>query len=417
MRYLYSLLLYLLIPAVIARLLWRSRRAPAYRRRWAERFGFITPLPVTGVVWVHAVSVGETLAAAPLIKALAAQGEPVLVTTTTPTGSDRVRALFGNNVYHLYCPYDLPDAARRFLRRTRPKLAIIMETELWPNLFHACAREKIPLIVANARMSERSARAYGRVAAFTRAILADVTLVVAQGEADAARLRALGARDVRVTGNIKFDLHLPASLLEQAAVLRRAWGEDRLVWVAASTHAGEDEQVLDAFARVRLALPDCLLVLVPRHPERFDEVAALCRQRGFAVARRSEQPLCDRETAVFLVDRMGELPVFYAAGDVAFVGGSLVSTGGHNVLEPAALGKPVLVGPHTFNFLDITRQLIAAGGAVEIRDAEQLTEAVLRYLADANLRDTAGHRGRALVEENRGALARLQSLLNEYLRP
>ncbi len=415
MRYLYSLLLYLLIPAVIARLLWRSRRAPAYRRRWAERFGFITPLPVADVVWVHAVSVGETLAAAPLIKALVARGVPVLVTTTTPTGSDRVRALFGNSVQHLYCPYDLPDAMRRFLRRTRPMLAIIMETELWPNLFHVCAREKIPLIVANARMSERSARAYGRLASFTRAILADVTLVAAQGEADAARLRALGARDVRVTGNIKFDLHLPASLLEQAAVLRRAWGEDRLVWVAASTHAGEDEQVLDAFARVRRAVPDCLLVLVPRHPERFDEVAALCRQCGYVLARRTDPGLGTLETAVFLVDRMGELPLFYAAGDVAFVGGSLVPTGGHNVLEPAALGKPVIVGPHTFNFLDITRQLLAAGGAVEIADAEQLTEAVLSYLADANLRDAAGRKGRALVEQNRGALARLQTLLNEYL--
>ncbi|MEK7322108.1 MAG: 3-deoxy-D-manno-octulosonic acid transferase, partial [Pseudomonadota bacterium] len=291
-----------------------------------------------------------------------------------------------------------------------------METELWPNLFHACAREKIPLIVANARMSERSARAYGRVAGFTRSILADVTLVAAQGEADAARLRTLGARDVRITGNIKFDLHLPASLLEQAAVLRRAWGEDRLVWVAASTHAGEDEQVLDAYARVRRAVPDCLLVLVPRHPERFDDVAVLCRQRGYTLARRSEQGMGTLETAVLLVDRMGELPVFYAAGDVAFVGGSLVPTGGHNVLEPAALGKPVIVGPHTFNFLDITRQLIAAGGAVEIADAEQLTEAVLRYLADANLRDAAGRQGRALVEQNRGALARLQVLLDDYLR-
>ena len=417
MRPLYSLLLYLLVPAVIARLLWRSRRAPAYRRRWAERFGFIAPLPVQDAVWVHAVSVGETVAAAPLIHWLLARGEVVLVTTTTPTGSERVRALFGARVQHVYCPYDLPGAVRRFLRRARPKLALIMETELWPNLFHACAHAKVPVIVANARMSARSARGYGRVAALTRATLAEVSLVAAQTEADAARLRELGARAVRVTGNIKFDMHLPASLLEEAAVLRRGWGEDRLVWVAASTHAGEDEQVLTAFAQVRRALPDCLLVLVPRHPERFDEVADLCRQRGFAVARRGEQPLCDARAAVFLIDVMGELPLFYAAGDLAFVGGSLVPTGGHNVLEPAALGKPVIVGPHSFNFLDITRQLVEAGAALRVADAAQLAEAALRYLADANLRDAAGREGRALVERNRGALARLQGLLKDYLAP
>ena len=415
MRYLYSLLLYLLIPFVLVRLVWRSRRASAYRRRWAERFGFFDPPPLRSPVWVHAVSVGEVLAAVPLIQWLRERGEPVLVTTTTPTGAERVRAAFGADVPHLYCPYDLPDVVRRFLSRVRPRLAIIIETELWPNLFHACAERRVPVIVANARLSARSAAGYAKVAALMRATLRDVNLIAAQGEADAARLRALGAPRVEVTGNVKFDLHLPASLHEQAAVLRRAWGESRLVWLAASTHAGEDEQVLDAYAELRRTLPDSLLVLAPRHPERFDDVAALCRQRGYTLVRRSEHRPATAETAVFLLDSMGELPLFYAAADIAFVGGSLVNTGGHNVLEPAALGKAVLVGPHTFNFLEITAQLVANGAATRVEDSHALAQAVIRYLGDANLRDEAGRKGLALVEQSRGALARLQALLLAYL--
>lgn len=414
-RMVYRLALYLLLPLALTRLWWRGRRVPAYRRRWAERLGWIAPLPSAGAVWVHAVSVGETVAAVPLIKWLLARGETVLVTTTTPSGSDRVRALFGQDVHHCYCPYDLPGAVQRFLRRARPRLALVMETELWPNLFHACAAAGVPVIVANARMSARSARGYRRFATLTRMTLAEVTLTVAQAEADAARLRALGAADVRVSGNIKFDLHLPASLHEQAAVLRRGWGESRQVWLAASTHAGEDEQVLDAHAAVRAALPGSLLVLAPRHPERCDAVAALCRQRGFAVLRRSERRPADATIDIFLVDTLGELPLFCAAADAAFVGGSLVPTGGHNVLEPAALGKAVIVGPHTFNFLEITEQLVEHGAATRVEHSRGLAEAVITYLSDANRRDRAGRQGLALVEQSRGALARLQELLGSYL--
>lgn len=415
LRALYSLLLYLLVPFVLARLLWRSRRAPAYRRRWAERFGLFDAPALRRPVWVHAVSLGEVLAAVPLVKWLRERGEHVLMTTTTPTGAERVRAVFGADVPHLYCPYDLPAAVRRFLSRARPRLAIIVETELWPNLFHACVERGVPVIVANARLSARSAAGYAKVGGLMRATLRDVDLIAAQGEADAERLRALGARRIEVTGNIKFDMHLPASLHEQAAVLRRAWGESRLVWLAASTHAGEDEQVLDAHAAVRRALPDSLLVLAPRHPERFDEVAALCRQRGDALVRRSERQPATAETAVFLLDTLGELPLFYAAADAAFVGGSLVNTGGHNVLEPAALGKAVIVGPHTFNFLEITAQLVECGAARRVADGRALADAAMRYLGDANLRDEAGRRGLALVERSRGALTRLQSLLLPYL--
>lgn len=415
LRYLYSLSLYLLVPFVLARLVWRSRRASAYRRRWAERFGFFDPLLLQSPVWVHAVSVGEVLAAVPLVKWLRERGEPVLMTTTTWTGAERVRAAFGSDVPHLYCPYDLPDVVSRFLSRVQPRFAIIVETELWPNLFHACAERHVPVVVVNARLSARSATGYAKVARLMRAMLRNVSLIAAQGEADAARLRALGAIKVEVTGNIKFDLHLPASLHEQAAVLRRTWGESRLVWLAASTHAGEEEQVLDAFAELRRALPDSLLVLAPRHPERFNDVAALCRHRGYMFVRRSERQPMTAQTEVFLLDTMGELPLFYAAADLAFVGGSLMNTGGHNVLEPAALGKAVIVGPHTFNFLEITAQLVECGAATRVDDSRMLAQAATRYLRDANLRDEAGRKGLALVEQSRGALARLQNLLLAYL--
>ena len=418
MRYLYSLLLYLLIPFVILRLLWRSRRSPAYRQRWGERFGFFSPLPVEGVVWVHAVSVGEVQAALPLIAWLRHdKGLSVLVTTTTPTGSERVQKQFGDQVFHVYAPYDLPDVVGRFLDRVRPRLAIIMETEIWPNLFHRCQSMGIPLILANARLSARSADRYLQFQTLTKATLEKVSALAAQTQADADRFIALGmdTRRIHVTGNIKFDVDLSDDLHQRAALLRREWGEQRPVWVAASTHAGEEELVLSAFAMVRTRLPSALLVLVPRHPERFDEVADLCRRRGYSVARRSEGSSVGDETTVFLGDTMGELPLFYAASDVTFVGGSMVPTGGHNILEPAALGVPVVIGPHTFNFLEIARALVAHGGGERVMNQTELATAVVRYLENDKLRDATGSCGRELVERNRGALGRLQSLLTSYI--
>ncbi len=418
MRYLYSLLLYFLAPFVILRLLWRSLRAPAYRRRWGERFGFFARLPEEGAVWVHAVSVGEVQAALPLIDWLREErGLRVMVTTTTPTGSALVRQRFGEQVFHVYAPYDLPDAVTRFLKRTRPRLAIIMETEIWPNLFYRCRRAGIPLLIANARLSEDSAGRYQNFRSFTEATLRHVTVLAAQARADADRFIALGmsAQRVHVTGNIKFDVSLPADLRSRAAQLRREWNERRPVWVAASTHAGEEESVLSAFSMVRTRFPDTLLVWVPRHPERFDKVAELCRRRGYAVARRSERGSAGAECAIFLADTMGELPLFYAAADVAFVGGSLVPSGGHNILEPAALGVPVVVGPHTYNFLEISQSLIGYGGGARVHNETELATAVVRYLEDAKLRDAAGSCGRELVERNRGALAKLQTLLTSYV--
>jgi 3-deoxy-D-manno-octulosonic-acid transferase len=415
MRWLYTGLLYLLLPLALLRLYWRGRRDPGHWQRWRERFGGIPPLPEPGCLWLHAVSVGETRAALPLIRALreADPNQPLLVTTTTLTGSRQVREALGDQVQHVYAPYDLPGAVRRFLRRTQPRLAIIMETELWPNLLHQCAAAGIPVLIANARLSERSMRGYARFGWLTQPMLQHITLIAAQSEADAARFHALGAPRVQVTGNLKYDLTLPDDLPEQGRQFRREWlGENRPVWIAASTHAGEDEQVLDAFAPLRDRWPELLLLLVPRHPERFDSVAELCWQRGFSVTRRSEKQPCSVETAVFLGDSMGELLQFYAAADLAFVGGSLVPTGGHNVLEPALVGLPTLFGPHMFNFTEAGERLLQAEASWQVTNAVELAAAVDRLLADPALRREAGQCGRVVVERHRGALAALLVQIN-----
>ncbi|CDH47302.1 Three-deoxy-D-manno-octulosonic-acid transferase domain protein [Candidatus Contendobacter odensis Run_B_J11] len=417
LRRFYTGLLYLMLPLALLRLYWRGYRDPGHRQRWRERLGFIPSLP-TGSLWLHAVSVGETRAALPLIRALQTRYPdlPLLVTTTTLTGSRQVREALGEQVHHVYAPYDLPGAVARFLRNSQPRLAVIMETELWPNLLRQCAMAGVPTVIANARLSERSARGYARIHRLTALMLRDITLIAAQAEADAERFRALGAPRVRVTGNLKYDLPLPKTLLEQGRVLRRdVLGENRLVWIAASTHAGEDEPVLDAFAILRRRWPDLLLMLVPRHPERFDGVAAQCRQRGFPTVRRSEQRPCAPGSAVFLGDSMGELLRFYAAADLAFVGGSLVATGGHNVLEPALLGLPVLFGPHMFNFTEAGERLLAANAAWQIANAAELAVAVERLLTDPERRQAAGQRGRAVVECHRGALATLLACIEEQL--
>jgi 3-deoxy-D-manno-octulosonic-acid transferase len=294
---------------------------------------------------------------------------------------------------------------------------VLIETEIWPNMLALCRQREIPTVLANARLSERSARGYGRFKAFAQQTFQDLTVIAAQGQADADRFIRLGAgpERVEVTGSIKFDVRLPASLNEQAEVVRRVWGGHRPVWVAASTHEGEDEQVLDAHAAVLEWLPECLLVLVPRHPERFTKVAALCEKRGFSLVRRSERQDCSTETQVFLGDTMGELPIFLGASDVAFVGGSLVNHGGHNVLEAAALGVPVVFGPHMFNFAAISELLLEEGAAVRAQSAHELTDVVARWLADASERSRIGENGRRVVEENRGALERLAALIAAQL--
>ncbi|KAB7627339.1 lipid IV(A) 3-deoxy-D-manno-octulosonic acid transferase [Alkalilimnicola sp. S0819] len=418
MRLLYSLLLYALTPLVLARLLWRSRRAPDYRRRWAERFGF-GPRPATPPIWLHAVSVGEFQAALPLLKALRRchPDIPLLVTTTTPTGSRRVRESFGDQVLHGYLPYDLPGAVRRFLGRARPRLVIVMETELWPNLFHQVRGRDIPLLLINARLSARSARGYARLGALTRRTLEQVDWIAAQGASDAERLRALGApaERVSVVGNIKFEQEIPQALRARGEALRAQLGADRPVWVAASTHAGEDEQLLAAHRRVRARHPACALILVPRHPERFDAVAALCERQGWRLALRSAGAP-DESTEVLLGDSMGEMPLYFAAADLAFMGGSLVSVGGHNPLEPAALGLPVLSGPAVFNFQEIMDAMSEAGALELVADEAALAERAASLLGDRDVARAMGQRGRALLARHRGVLTQLLQAVEERLR-
>ena len=413
-RTLYTALFYLGLPLVAIRLWLRARKAPAYAKRIGERFSYGMPTMKPGGIWVHAVSVGESIAAAPMIRALLQRYPqlPITVTCMTPTGSERIQALFANEprIQHCYLPYDLPCAAARFLDRVQPKLAVIMETELWPNHIHQCAKRGIPVALANGRLSQRSAKGYGRFSKLTAPMLAEMSLLAVQTEAEAQRFRDLGARSeaVEVTGSIKFDLTIDPQLLQRATELRSQWQAlERPVWIAASTHEGEDEVVLDAHRRLLGSHSDALLILVPRHPERFNSVFDLCQREGFATVRRSTGANVDAQTSVLLGDTMGELLFLYALADSAFVGGSLVPNGGHNLLEPAALAKPVLSGPHLFNFLDIAAQLREAGALAEVDDAEGLAVEVQRLFELPRDAQRMAEAGLAVMRRNQGALQRL----------
>ncbi|MYM63383.1 lipid IV(A) 3-deoxy-D-manno-octulosonic acid transferase [Pseudomaricurvus sp. HS19] len=411
-RILYTTVFYLILPLVLLRLLWRARKAPAYARRWRERFGWVPPLaaPVAPRVWVHAVSVGETLAALPLMHRLLDSGYDLVVTTTTPTGSERVRAALGDSVYHVYAPYDLPDCLGRFLRRTRPQLAIIMETELWPNTIAACASREIPVLVANARLSARSAAGYGRFASLASHMLQQLTCVAAQHAEDGERFVALGLPPERlaITGNIKFDLTLNDAVRNKSSQIRERWlcSGERLVLLAASTHPGEDELLLQVFAALRAECPQLLLVLVPRHPERFDAVAQMAA-REFVVARHSGGEAITADTQVIIGDTMGELMALLGASDLVFMGGTLIQHGGHNFIEPAAWGKPLVSGDSLYNFAEVSRLLMAAEGLLVASDVDELTRHVRDLLQSPQRRLQVGEAARGVAEANRGALQRL----------
>lgn len=405
-------------PIILLRLVWRSRNHCVDKSRWLERFGYgIKLAPPPNGILLHAVSVGEAMAAMPLIQTLL-KTYPHLaltVTSTTVTGSERVQALLGDRVHHWYLPYDFPGAIKRFLKVVKPQLIILMETELWPNLIHYS--RNIPLILANARLSASSARAYGYVYPLTQWMLTHFTYIMAQSIADKERFIQLGAETERVivAGNLKYDLKISATVLKQAQALREALGVKRPIWIAASTHEGEEALILQAFTQVKQICKTALLILVPRHPQRFDKVAKLCTQQGFKVARRSKQGIKKEELDIYLGDTMGELLVMYGAADIAFVGGSLVPIGGHNVLEPAVLGKPILSGPYMYHFDEISTVLQNVGALQQVSTVTALVKVLVAWLTQPELAKQIGQQGRESVAENRGKVAQYTQLIAKLL--
>jgi len=398
----------------------RIKNNRQYLFRLSQRFGFGLLLPKSNRIWIHSVSVGEVNAAVPLIHHILKTYPEIeiIVTTMTTTGSDRVQNLFLKRVHHCYLPYDYPGSMKRFIKSITPCLAIIMETEIWPNMIHACYQQSIPIIYTNVRFSSRSYTLYKRFAAIIRPTIKKVSEFAVQSELDAKRLIGLGANanNVHITGSIKFDIPLPESVLGAAASLRRCLGWDRPVWVVGSTHDGEEPEVLDAFARVKKEIPNLLLILVPRHPERFSTVFRLCTRCGFNISLRSDNAYnIDIATEVYLGDTMGELTVLISASDVAFIGGSLVPKGGHNLLEACAAGIPVIFGPYIFNFAEIADLVLSKGAGVQIMNSDELSEIVVKLLNDSSLRNQYGSRGKALIKENKGTLKKTWILFEKYL--
>lgn len=418
-RLFYTLAFYLLLPVLVLRLVWRSRLNPAYRQRLGERFGFVPHSPSNKpLIWLHSVSVGETIAASPLVEELLKSypTHGLWITTTTSTGSATVKRLYGERVLHSYFPYDIPQVVQRFLRCVKPQIVLVVETEIWPNLYTACQQQGIPLLLLNARLSARTFQRYQYVHTLTRQTLQAITRIAARSQQDANYFQQLGANaaQLNVCGNLKFALQIPASVREQAQTLKQQWGKRPIV-VAASTHAGEDETVLQTFSRLRQQFPQLLLILVPRHPERFETVYALCTNIASTLRRSSQQTLT-HDTAILLGDTLGELLLWYALADMAFIGGSLIERGGHNPLEAAAFGVPILSGKYTHNFADIFPPLYAAGGAVEVADANALYEYCLQWLNEPALRQHIGRQAAIFFNQQHRVLDCLLAQIAPYVR-
>ena len=418
MRLVYTLLWWLLLPVLPLRLWWRGRREPGYRANVGERFGFYRcAAHATGALWIHAVSLGETRAIAPLIERLQreAPARPILLTHMTATGREAGRTLFGDRVMQAWLPYDVPFAVRRFLEHFRPRAGLLVETELWPNLTAAVARTDVPLLLINARLSERSAQGYRRVALLSRPLLRAIAGIAAQSEADAGRLRDLGAQQVVVTGNLKFDVAVTPAQRHQGAALRALFGADRPVLMLASTRDGEEALLLDALARTDALPAATLIVIVPRHPQRFDAVAALLDERRVPYARRSANAPIGASTRVVLGDSLGEMFAYYGACDVAFVAGSLLPLGGQNLIESIAVGAPTLIGPHMFNFAEASEAALAAGAALRIRDADEMFAVAARLLGDRGERELMRGNAQTFIAAHRGAIDRLWAWLEPRL--
>jgi 3-deoxy-D-manno-octulosonic-acid transferase len=410
----YRILLWVAFPWVLVRLWWRGRAEPKYRQNFGERFGFYGRRPEKPVIWLHAVSLGETRAAEPLLRALQSLHPEceLLLTQMTATGREAAQQLLGGSARVAWLAYDYPSAVRRFVRHFRPRLGILMETEIWFNLVRECERSGVPLLLANARMSARSARGYAVVAPLVRAALGRMGAVAAQTDKDAERLLSLGARAVKVTGNLKFDA-VPSAGSEALAAQFRRWFGDRLVLLAASTREAEEELLLDALEKN--ALGHAILVIVPRHPQRFDAVAQLLSARGLKFTRRSANAPLEPDCDIVLGDSMGEMAAYYRAADVAFVGGSLLAYGGQNLIEACAAGVPVLVGPYTYNFAQAAESAIAAGAALRVNDAGEAIRQARALLQDRGLRERMGSAGVAFCAAHRGAVERTLAICKRLL--
>jgi 3-deoxy-D-manno-octulosonic-acid transferase len=421
-RFFYTLLLWLLLPFVFVRLALRARRQPEYWQHLGERFGFYSLCCHSGagrnpVIWLHAVSVGETRATASLVAKLrsAYPDHQILLTHTTPTGRATSGQLYGDGVQRAYLPYDYPFAVRRFLRYFKPELGILMETEIWFNLIHESHAAGVPMLLLNARLSEKSGRGYARAASLTSSALHELDAIAAQTPNDAARLTRLGAQNVSVMGNLKFDIEPPQVMLELAASLRSQFGAARKVFLAASTREGEEALLLDAF-QAGGGAGGALLVIVPRHPQRFDEIAEMLAKRGLRYQRRSENREVADDVQVLLGDSMGEMFAYYAACDLAYIGGSLLPFGGQNLIEACAVGTPVLVGPHTYNFADATRLAVASGAALRVNDADELLQTAGKLLNDAVILAEMSQKGVQFVAAHQGATDKAMSVIDKTLR-
>lgn len=418
-RYLYTLLFYLLVPVLLIRLWWRGRVAVGYRQRWWQRFGMV-PEMSGRPLWIHAVSVGESIAIAPLVEQVLKEFPeiPIVMTSMTPTGAERVKALFGDRVSHYYCPYDLPGAVHRFIKHIQPRGCLIVETELWPNMIFGCKKLGIPVIVANARLSERSAKGYAKLASLTQQMLSELTLLVTQHQSDADRFKQLGmpAERILVSGSIKFDIQVDETLRIRGTALRKQLG-DRFTLILASSHEDEEKQLLTALNPLWEQYPDLLVMIVPRHPERFDAVYQTCLQYSEKVVRRSlnNKQSPDEKTQIYLGDTMGDLMLLYAAADLVVIGGSFVNVGGHNPLEPAVLGMPVLIGPHHFNFAAISDAMTEAGGMICLSQMSEVPDVLSTYIQHPEKADEIGNKALQYADSQRGALQRLYHEVRTHL--
>jgi len=431
--FLYTLLSYFILPFAFLRLLKKSRLTPAYRKRWSERLG-ITKFKTKNAIWIHAVSLGEAITAYPLIQKLLQDfpDQEFLITCMTPTGSQFIREKFGDylknkKIKHSYLPYDLPIFIKKFLKNTQPKVLILIETELWPNLLKYTHENKTKIILANARLSERSYLKYEKFLRLSSEMLNYLDLIIAQTDQDARRFEALGVTKskIKVTGSLKFDLNIPDNILDRSQELKNKIinSNQRPIWIAASTHEGEETYVLDIHRHLLKTNPATLLILVPRHPERFVKIKKLCEQENFSIQTRSETKNNPENnlgnilesTQIFLGDSMGELLIYYSLAQVAFVGGSLVPRGGHNLLEPAALKKPSITGPHVFNFQQITETLVQAGGALLISEIPLMTAALRDLFANPERAKQMGENAYQVVQKNKGTLDRQYALIQSEL--